>query len=109
MGGLEDRIRRLENESSRAGTPSWQEYQSAKNRQWVRTLLSAFAKIPGGYKPERHLSKETFAVLEGDTEEQRKGDCDVIVRYEAAHEVHYDLDALADKARQKLRDVGRSE
>ena len=109
MGGLEDRIRRLEDESSRAGIPSWQEYQSAKDRQWVRTLISAFAKMPSGYKPERHLSKETLAVLEGDTEEQRQRDRDIIARYEDAHGVRYDRDDLAEKARLRLREVGRTE
>jgi hypothetical protein len=73
----------------------------------VRTLLSAFAKIPGEYKPERHLSKETLAVLEGDTEEQHQRDRDVIARYEDAHGVRYDRDARAEKSRQKLSDVGR--
>ena len=48
-------------------------------------------------------------MIEGDTEEQRKRDRDIIVRYEDAHGVRYDLDALAVQARQKLRDVGRFE
>jgi hypothetical protein len=74
----------------------------------VRTLLSAFAKIPGEYKPECHLSKETLAVLEGDTEEQHQRDRDVIARYEDAHGVRYDRDALAEKARLRIREVGRS-
>ena len=65
--------------------------------------------MPGEERPERRLSKEDRALLEGDTEEQRQRDRDVIARYEEAHGVHYDLDALAEKARQKLREVGRSE
>jgi hypothetical protein len=93
--------------------PSWQKYQSAKDRQWVRSILSALAKTPyarraGNYKPERHLTKETLAVLEGDTEEQRKRDRDIIVRYEDAHGVRYERDVLAEKARLRLREVGRS-
>ena len=113
MGGLEDRIRRLEDEAAREDAPTWQEYQAAKDRQWVRALLSALAKTTyarrvGDYKPERHLSKETLAVLEGDCEEQRQRDPDVIARYEDAHGVHYDRDVLAEKARQKRRDVGHS-
>jgi hypothetical protein len=108
MGGLEDRLRRLEDESSRAGIPSWAEYESARNRHWVRTLLSAFAKIPGDYKPERRLSKENRALLEGDTEERRQRDHDTIVRYEDAHGVGHDRDALAEKARLRLRGVGRT-
>jgi hypothetical protein len=75
----------------------------------VRTLLSAFAKIPGGYKPERHLSKQNRALIEGDTEEQRKRDRDIIVRYEDEHGVRYDRDSLAEKARLRLREVGRTE
>ena len=47
------------------------------------------------------LSKETLAVLEGDAEEQRQRDRDIIVRY--------DRDALAEKARLRLRDVGHTE
>ena len=74
-----------------------------------RARVQKYARRVGDYKPERHLSKENRALIEGDTEEQRKGDHNVIARYEAAHEVHYDLDVPADKARQKLRDVGRSE
>jgi len=109
MGGLEDRIRHLENEASRADVPSWQEYQAAKSREKVRTLLSAYSKLPGEERSGRHLSEKDRALLEGDTEEQRKGDRDVIARYEEAHGVHYDLDALAEKSRQKLSEVGRSE
>jgi hypothetical protein len=48
-------------------------------------------------------------VLEGDNEEQRQRDRDIIVRYEDAHGVHYDWDALAEKAQLRLRDVGRTE
>jgi type II secretory pathway component PulJ len=108
MGGLEDRIRRLENESSRAGTPSWHEYQAAKNRQWVRTLLSAFSRMEG-YKGRPTLSEDNRALIEGDTEERRKPDRDIIVRYEDAHGVRYDRDALAEKARLRLREVGHTE
>ncbi len=100
--------RRLENEAARAGIPSWAEYESARNRQWVRTLLSAFSRMPP-HKGRPTLSKENRALIEGDTEEQRKRDRDIIVRYEDAHGVHYDRDDLAEKARLWLRDVGRSE
>ena len=44
-----------------------------------------------------------------DTEEQKAKDADVIHRYEEANGMHYDLDALAERARQKLRVVGHSE
>lgn len=109
MGGLEDRLRRLETEAARAGVPGWQEYEAARNRERARVLLSAYVtKMPGEHKPGRHLSKETLAPLEGDTEEQRQRDRDVIARYEEAHGVRYNLDSLAEKARQKLREVGRS-
>lgn len=109
MGGLEDRLRRLENEAARAGVPSWAEYEGARTRQWARIMLLAFSKMPGEERSRQRLSKENRALLEGDTEEQRKGDSDVIARYEEAHGVSYDLDAIAEQARQKLREVGRSE
>jgi hypothetical protein len=108
MGGLEDRLRRLEDESSRAGIPSWTEYQSARDRHWVRTLMSAFAKMPS-HLGRATLSEENRALLDGDTEERRKSDRDIIVRYEDAHGVRHDHDSLAEKARLRLRDVGRSE
>ena len=64
----------------------------------------------GEERPERRLSKkENRALLEGDTEEQRQRDRDIIVRYEDAHSVRYDRDSLAEKARLRLREVGRSE
>jgi hypothetical protein len=87
--------------------PSWQEYQAAKNRQWVRSILSAFSRMPS-HKGRPTLSEENRALLEGDNEEQRKRDRDIIVRYEDAHGVGHDRDALAEKARLRLRDVGRS-
>ena len=108
MGSLEDRIRRLENEASHADVPSWHEYESARNRQWVRSILSSFSKMPP-HKGRPTLSEENRALLEGDTEEQRKHDLDVIVRHEDAHDVRYDQDSLAEKARLRLREVGRSE
>ena len=108
MGSLEDRIRRLENEASHADVPSWHEYESARNRQWVRSILSSFSKMPP-YKGRPTLSEENRALIEGDTEEQRQRDRDIIVRYEDAHGVHYDRGSLAEKARLRLRDVGRSE
>ena len=108
MGSLDDRIRRLEDESSRAGIPSWQEYQSAKNRQWVRIVQSAFSRMPS-HKGRPTLSKDNRPLIEGDTKEQRKRDRDIIVRYEDAHGVRYDRDSLAEKARLRLREVGRSE
>ena len=78
--------------------------------KWVRTLLSALSKMSDERWPERPtLSKENRALLEGDTEEQRKTDRDIIVRFEEAHDVRHDLDELAEKARLRLREVGRSE
>ena len=109
MGGLEDRLRRLEKEAARASVPGWQEYEAARDRERARVLLSAFSKMPGEHKPERRLSEEDRALLEGDSEEQRQRDRDVIARYEEAHGVHYDLDALAEKAKVMLMEVGRSE
>ena len=47
MGGLDNRIRRLEDKASRADVPGWQEYEAARNRERARVLLSAFAKMPG--------------------------------------------------------------
>jgi hypothetical protein len=66
-----NRITRLERRAGAKAVPIWHEYQSAKN-----------------------------PLLEGDTEEQRQRDRDIIVRY--------DRDALAEKARLRLQDVGRS-
>jgi type II secretory pathway component PulJ len=71
-------------------------------------VLSAFSRMEG-YKGRPTLSKENLALIEGDTEERRKQNRDIIVRYEDAHGVHYDRDSLAEKARLRLRDVGRSE
>ena len=99
MGGLDNRIRRLEDKASRADVPGWQEYEAARNRERARVLLSAFAKMPGEHKPERHRSEQDRRFLARDTEEQRKQDAEVIARYEEAHGVHYDLDVLAEKAR----------
>jgi len=109
MGGLEDRLRRLEKEAARAGVPGWKEYEAASDRERVRTLMSAFSKMLGKHNPERRHSEQDRALLEGDTEEQRQRDRDVIAWYEEAHGVQHDPDALAEKARQRLRDVGRSE
>ena len=61
------------------------------------------------HKGRPTLSEQNRALIEGDTEEQHKTDRDIIVRYEDAHGVRYDRDALAEKARLRLRDVGRSE
>ena len=98
----------LERRQQAKAVPSWYEYESARNRQWARSILSAFSRMPP-HKGRPTLSEENRALIEGDTEEQRKRDRDIIVRYEDAHGVRYDLDALAEQARQKLRDVGRFE
>ena len=106
---LHDRLRRLEARVKRKSAPTQAEYDSARNHQRVRTLLSAFFKMLGEERSRRRLSEKDRALLEGDSEEQHKQDRDVIARYEEAHGVHYDLDTLAEQARQKLREVGRSE
>lgn len=72
-------------------------------------MLLAFSKMSGEERSRRRLSKENRALLESDTEEQKAEDRDVIARYEEVHGVSYDLDALAEQARQKLREVGHSE
>ena len=102
------RITRLERRVGAKDVPGWHEYESARNRQWVRSILSSFSKMPS-HKGRPTLSKENRALIEGDTEEQHKRDLDVIVRYEDAHGVRYDRNSLAEKARQRLREVGRSE
>ena len=103
-----NRITRLERRAGAKAAPSWHEYESARNRQWVRSVLSAFSRMPS-HKGRPTLSEENRALIEDDTEEQRKRDRDIIVRYEDAHGVRYDRDSLADKARVRLREVGRSE
>ncbi len=79
-----NRITRLERRQQAKAAPSWHEYQSAKNRQWVRSVLSAFSRMPR-HKGRPTLSKENRALIEGDTEEQRKRDRDIIARYEDGH------------------------
>lgn len=108
--GLHDRLRRLEAHAERRSVPTWAEYWPAAQRERARNLDSAFCKLAniGGGDP-RPFFKEDRALLEGDTEEQRKQDRDVIARYEEGYGVHYDLDVLAEKARQQLREVGHSE
>ena len=102
------RIARLERQAGVKDVPSWHEYESARNRQWVRSILSSFSKMPP-HKGRPTLSEENRALIEGDTEEQRKRDRDIIVRYEDAHGVRHDRDELAEKARLRLREVGRTE
>ncbi len=99
----------MEKKAACTNVPTWGEYEEAADRERVRVLESAYAKMLGEEDPRQPLSEEERGLLVGDTPEQRERDADIIRRYQEVHSVGADLDALAEKAYQKLGGVGRAE
>ena len=110
MGGLEDRLRRLEAHAERKNVPAWTEYWPAAQRERARNLDSAFRKLAdNGSGDPRPLSEEDPRLLANDTEEQKAKDADVIRRYKEVHgPSDEEIAAYAERARAQLSSVRQS-